>query len=290
MIANLAMILAMLIPAGFALAFVAAYVWWLKRDKRRSPLKGRLLHAPGQQLEARVQTHTDGMMEAWMLITLSGPICLLAWALTFVPWAHVTLGLREWVIVVCFIVLMAFGLNRFVHHANLRRRAREGLAAERATAQELNRLMADGCQVFHDLPGEPFNIDHVVVSPRGVFVVETKSRKKPPAAYKVRYDGKQLHFPGGSTAKPLEQARGYARWLERYLRDATKRDVSVAPTIALPGWFVDRTVSRPEVEVFAPAGKGARFMLDRNVGAPLDEGTRALVAQALAMRYPEATS
>lgn len=289
MIANLAMLLAILIPVGLALAFAASYKWWLKRDKRRSPLKGRLLHAPGQQLEARVQAHTDGMTDALMLITLSGPMCLLAWTLKFVPWAHVSLGPGEWVIIVFFVALMAFGLNRFVHYASLRRRAREGLAAERATAQELNRLMADGCQVFHDLPGEPFNIDHVVVSPRGVFVVETKSRKKPPADYKVRYDGKQLHFPGGSTVKPLEQAKGYARWLERYLRDATKRDVAVVPTVALPGWFVERTVAHMDVEVFSPKGKGARFMVERNSGAPLDEGTRALVAQALAMRYPEAT-
>lgn len=292
MIADLAMVLAVLIPVGFALAFVAAYVWWLKQDKRRSPLKGRLLHAPGQQLEMRVQTHADGMMEGWMLIVLSGPISLLAWALLFVPWTQVTFGPPEWVITVCFIVLVAFGLSRFFHHAKLRRRAREGLAAERATAQELNRLMAEGCQVFHDLPGEPFNIDHVVVSPRGVFVVETKSRKKPPVGYKVRYDGKQLHFPGpgGSTSEPLEQAKSYARWLERYLRDATKRDVSVVPAVALPGWFVDRTVAHPGVEVFSPKGNGARFMLDQRIGAPLDEGTRALVAQALAMRYPEAVA
>jgi hypothetical protein len=295
MIADLAMLVAMLIPTAFALAFVAAYFWWLKRDKRRSPLKGRLLHAPGQQLEVRVQTHTDGMMEAWMVITLSGPICLLAWALTFIPWAHVTFGLREWVIVACFIVVMAFGLNRFVHHANLRRRAREGLAAERATAQELNRLMVDGCQVFHDLPGEPFNIDHVVVSPRGVFVVETKSRKKPPKRkddehYKVGYDGKQLHFPAGRpTARPLEQAKSYAGWLARYLRETTGRDIPVMATVALPGWYVKREVPHPVVEVFAPAGRGAHFMLNRNIGAALDDGTRALVTQALAMRYPEAS-
>jgi hypothetical protein len=230
------------------------------------------------------------MMEAWMLITLSGPMCLLAWALMFVPWTRVSVGLREWIIIACFVALFAFGLSRFVHHAKLRRRAREGLAAERATAQELNRLMADGCQVFHDLPGEPFNIDHVVISPRGVFVVETKSRKKPPDMYKVQYDGHALHFPGGRpTSHPIEQARNYAQWLARYLRDATGRDVPVSPTVALPGWFIERTVPHPEVEVFAPAGKGARFVLDRNVGAPLDDGTRALIGQALAMRYPEAT-
>ncbi|MEO6967619.1 MAG: hypothetical protein ABI132_04075, partial [Rhodanobacteraceae bacterium] len=30
------------------------------------------------------------------------------------------------------------------------------------TAQELNRLVGDGCQVLHDVPGEKFNLDHVL--------------------------------------------------------------------------------------------------------------------------------
>src|SRR5690348_8371532 len=155
-------------------------MWWRKRDKRRSPLKGRLHHAAGEQLEARVQTHSDGMTEGWMLMFMSGPLCVLAWALQFVPWRQARFGMREGVFLLVFLVLFAWGLRDFIRHAGRRRRAREGLAAERMSAQELNRLMALGCQVFHDVPGEPFNIDHVVVSPRAVFVVETKSRKKPP--------------------------------------------------------------------------------------------------------------
>jgi hypothetical protein len=163
------------------------------------------------------------------------------------------------------------------------------------TAQELNRLTAAGCVVLHDVPGEAFNLDHVVVGPRGVVVVETKSFKKPPKGqddshYKVLYDGKSLSFPGWVTRKPITQAIGNAQWLQGYLRSAINREIPVTPAVALPGWWIDRTkdVAQSTVRVFAPAKRGAEFMIDSRFGAQLDDATRALVVQALVMRYPDA--
>jgi len=52
-----------------------------------------------------------------------------------------------------------------------------GAEGERRTAEALARLEADGYRVLHDrcIPGSLANIDHVVVGPTGVYVVETKS-------------------------------------------------------------------------------------------------------------------
>ena len=50
---------------------------------------------------------------------------------------------------------------------------RLGLEAEMAVGQELNQLLRHGYWVFHDLPADKFNIDHVVVGRNGVFAVET---------------------------------------------------------------------------------------------------------------------
>jgi Nuclease-related domain len=51
-----------------------------------------------------------------------------------------------------------------------------GASGERRTARLLDRLGRDGYQVFHDLamPGSPANIDHLVVGPSGVFVIDSK--------------------------------------------------------------------------------------------------------------------
>jgi hypothetical protein len=51
-----------------------------------------------------------------------------------------------------------------------------GAQGERRTARLLDRLPRDGFVVFHDLavPGSPANVDHLVIGPSGVFVIDSK--------------------------------------------------------------------------------------------------------------------
>ena len=51
-----------------------------------------------------------------------------------------------------------------------------GAHGERHTARLLDRLTRDGYVVFHDLavPGSPANLDHLVIGPSGVFVIDSK--------------------------------------------------------------------------------------------------------------------
>jgi hypothetical protein len=51
-----------------------------------------------------------------------------------------------------------------------------GAQGERRTARLLDRLVRDGYVVFHDLavPGSPANVDHLVIGPSGVFVIDSK--------------------------------------------------------------------------------------------------------------------
>jgi hypothetical protein len=51
-----------------------------------------------------------------------------------------------------------------------------GAHGERRTARLLDRLARDGYVVFHDLavPGSPANVDHLVIGPTGVFVIDSK--------------------------------------------------------------------------------------------------------------------
>ena len=158
---------------------------------------------------------------------------------------------------------------------------------------QLNRLVADGCIVMHDLPGEGFNVDHVVIAPRGVYAVETKSFRKPKQAgkggnYRVAFDGALLRFPDFPEKDALQQARGQAQWLSKILREALGREVPVIPALALPGWLIDQTEDvwrSAQVKVFTPMGGGANFMAkDIQV---IDPVTRNLIRDALAVRYPD---
>jgi hypothetical protein len=51
-----------------------------------------------------------------------------------------------------------------------------GAHGERHTARLLERLVRDGFVVFHDLavPGSPANVDHLVIGPSGIFVIDSK--------------------------------------------------------------------------------------------------------------------
>jgi hypothetical protein len=51
-----------------------------------------------------------------------------------------------------------------------------GAHGERRTARRLHRLPRDGYAVFHDLamPGSAANVDHLVIGPSGVFVIDSK--------------------------------------------------------------------------------------------------------------------
>jgi hypothetical protein len=64
---------------------------------------------------------------------------------------------------------------------------RHSAEGERRTARLLAPLERHGYQVFHDLavPGSPANVDHLVVGPTGVFVIDSK-----------RYRG-HLRYTGG---------------------------------------------------------------------------------------------
>ncbi len=123
-----------------------------------------------------------------------------------------------------------------------------GFDGERAVGEELNRLMLDGCQVFHDLAlAKRGNVDHVVVAPHAVFAVETKAkRKRRPAAagqedHRVTYTGRELVYPFGKDRDDLAQATDSATALAEKLGRLTAEPVTVKPVLVLPGWYVERT-------------------------------------------------
>lgn len=277
---------AVFVPSAIAVGLVWAQRRRLANDGRRSPIENRPIYGAGEQLRKRVEDHGDEILLSLTMLFFIGPLLIALWASKYVPWTQVRLNFWDYVLVAMYVGVAVAAIWRIHKHANLRRIANAGLQAELYTAQELNRLMALGCTVLHDVPGERFNIDHVVIGPRAVYVVETKSVRKPKDDYKVIYDGERLHFPGFSDSKRLEQARRQAEWLAKHLRQVLNRPIPVVPALALPGWWIESKCANADVQVFTPTGRGANFMADDRAGARIDAATAGLVTQALVMRYP----
>ena len=150
-----------------------------------------------------------------------------------------------------FVIALGFFINRVFRTRPEIRRLKQARDGERAVGQYLERLRSDGYEVFHDLIGDGFNVDHVIIGPAGVFTIETKSYSKPASGpAEITFDGEQVAIGGWQPDRnPVIQARAQAGWLRALLRETTGRDFSIMPVIVYPGWFVKQD-GRPKTPLW----------------------------------------
>lgn len=115
-----------------------------------------------------------------------------------------------------------------------------GRDGEKVVGQYLERLRKDGFHVFHDLIGNDFNVDHVLVGSAGVFTIETKTYSKPARGKsKVSFDGEKILVNGYLDSAPVTQARAQANWLKNLVLESTGRKVAIRPVVLFPDRWVD---------------------------------------------------
>jgi len=153
--------------------------------------------------------------------------------------------------------------------------------AEQLVAEELNQLLNTGYRVFHDVPCQGYNIDHVVVGPTGVFAVETNTRRRTKKKGKeiearVRYDGDTLFWPVGKETGPVDQALFNGRSLGHWLGSATGEPVAVQPIVTIPGWtFEDNQKHR----VWVVRPQALRTMIEAQQDSVLPEQIQRIAQQ-----------
>ena len=137
----------------------------------------REIAEPGRSARKLQEELDDKVMDASSVHGL--PLTLLAWY--FAATRGVISPSAGFWVTVLLLATLGYGtlLVRLVGLLEMRAQWRLNLSGEKAMGEELNRLMAEGCQVFHDFPLEKkANIDHIVVAPSGVFAIETKTWRK----------------------------------------------------------------------------------------------------------------
>ena len=124
-------------------------------------------------------------------------------------------------------------------------RYRKGLEGERLVGETLNRLSNESTFVFHDIPGNRFNVDHIIVSTRGIFVIETKHFNREicneffydgSMIYRVMKDGRKFPCP-----KLLPQIDGEARFIEQEIEHRTEMKLPVVKVAILIGSYIGGT-------------------------------------------------
>lgn len=203
----------------------------------RSPIKAPPLRLPGQSLQAEIEALiSEGIIPYFVAAMLLVFVAALEWigALRHAP-------RQPWLYTVMAVLAGAGFAWRLVRVRARVRLLKLGRDGELAVGQFLEGLRVAGARVFHDIPGEDFNLDHVVLSTHGCYVVETKTRRKP-----VRGDARVMLSENGvciagqpPERNPIVQARAGATWLAKLLEESTGKRFPVRGVVVFPGWWVE---------------------------------------------------
>ncbi len=134
----------------------------------------------------------------------------------------------------------------------------ERLRCEEEVTQCVDGLRSGGALVFHGVQGDGCFLDHVIISRRGVFVVETRVLPKPWPKAKIYVQGHNL-LAGGRhlLSDPRPRAADAARWMESFLSRRTGRRFPARAIVAFPGWYVQQTEPCGSVWVVEPRALAA---------------------------------
>lgn len=233
--------------------------------KGRSPLKNPPLRNPGESLQEQLEALVNDKVLFFFLIgALPLAFALAEWVdFFFNPDPHpVVLTLTA---IPC-VVFSWIKIQRLLPQAsNIAR----GIKAEKSVGQYLEQFRAQGYQIFHDIPGESggkkFNIDHVIIGPKGIFTIETKYAQKPERGEtRIQYDGHQISINGQIPDRdPVVQAKAQSRDLKSLLKESTGKMFFVKPVVVYPGWYVP-DLYRADVWVINPDRLGS-FVESSNV-------------------------
>jgi hypothetical protein len=256
-----------------------------------------LLRGPGESLERKVAA-LDEQIAYHLLVIIMLPAVGIGGMLAVRWLLGDDLGIAGGGGALAVAMLCTFMISgRVAALLDRRRNTRLGLFGERIVAEHLEPLKATGHRVFHDVPAgdppagsttAPFNVDHVVVGPAGVFAIETKTRRKGRArvgfmAHEIIYDGRALAYPWGEDQHGLEQARRQAEWLAQFLHQQLGRAVPVQPLLVFPGWMILRK-GRGPVNVLNPRELPAAIEPGAGRAPALDATAIDLVARQLEAR------
>lgn len=222
------------------------------RSRSEHPFKELRRRPAGETLRMKI-VELDEQINDRIYLLVSVPSVLAATMIALNP-----LGLVAAALLVVLSVSWTFVIQKKLWSLlNMRRNYQLGFDGERYVAEELSRLIAKGFEIYHDVPFDNFNVDHVLVGPQGVFAIECKAKRKPIGEdgrkkAEIIFDGTNLHLPWGAEYRDIQQAYNNAETLSKWLTSAVGSRVTVSPILTLPGWFIHRKASDTRVRVLNP--------------------------------------
>ena len=219
------------------------------KTEKKSPLKDKPLRYAGQSLQELIEDKVL-VLVYWILVACGSIILTLGeWNRYANPRPAQPLPITLFTIVI--IIIGFYEINKGRKEISRLRMARDG---EKIVAEELQALIKDGATVIHDVLANNFNIDHVVVSKHGIYLIETKTLSKPvKRETKITFYTENIYVDGRSMDRnPIEQVKASSDWLQKLLKESTGIKFKIHPVILFPGWYTEKMKGGENIWILNP--------------------------------------
>lgn len=224
------------------------------KNKKRSPLKDKPLRYAGQSLDEQIDDLGDDLL-TWVLYPgFFITYIILRWLEEVFPPTKSTFSVPSYIsylLFFTFIGFCAYKVIKIVQKIQKIKMARDG---EKLVAEGLQELIKQNAAVLNDIISDQFNIDHVVISPHGIFLIETKTYSKPNKKDPlITFDEENVYVDGIVVDRqPIRQATALAKWLQELLQKSTGQKFFVQPVILFPGWYTEKMKKGQGVWILNP--------------------------------------
>lgn len=207
--------------------------------KKRSPLTSAPLRNPGQSLDEEIERVLEGEVSSYLLI---GTFILVMAIYEWFRW-YTSSPPQPIVFTIAALIITPYAIWRLLKARKKLQALKQGRDGEKAVGQYLDRLREKGYHVLHDIVGNNFNVDHVLVGPAGVFTIETKTISKPVRGEAViQYDCETINISGYTPPRnPIIQSKAQSAWVREIIEEGTGKRFNVQPVVVYPGWYVKRS-------------------------------------------------
>ncbi|MCY4532700.1 MAG: nuclease-related domain-containing protein [Gammaproteobacteria bacterium] len=218
--------------------------------RKKSPLKKRPRRNAGDSTHNMILEATDQLLPYWIMTIM----LVLYASLEFqdIP----RLPLLWLAIATLFFILTTWKTLKAWPRIKAMKQGRDG---ERRIGQYLDNEFRDDLtgtpiRIFHDVPGENFNLDHVIICEKGIYVLETKTLSVPiKGLEKLFYKGgDHLYYKNNGArvpGNPIGQVKAGVKWLRELLHRQYELEEKQFPKLPIRGVLVpaDRFVHNDNI-------------------------------------------
>lgn len=228
------------------------------KEEKKSPVSQKHLRYAGQSLDKEIENLiTSKLLMVFIGVTAFFIASLNDWIYYYFQQIPNPLFTS-----IVFLIALGWGIYTIIKLKKELKYKQQGLDGEKEVGYILEELRENGVKVYHDMIGGDFNLDHILICEKGIFVIETKTWSKPMSGKaNIIVDGENLIFNGENRGgKPIIQAKAGANWLKNFLKETTSREFQVNPIVLFLGWYIETPIkNQKDIWVFHPKGFDSYF-------------------------------